>query len=284
MTGYRPTNSGKPPRQKMLLSAILMVGILIGFVTAYLTFDQRYSKNEKKRSSRINQSALTVTTESYSAAQELSSPSQFAVKSDQRQSKGALTAQPRQSNAEKKQMIMSTPTPETITNPEAARDVAAQVMLALSDPDETVRENAVERLEDVKDESINEPLQRALTDIADSVREEAILIMNGIENPEIILPSLVTAIDSGDPGIAEEALDIISEVQTHQAIDLVIEKGLNNDNSEIREEALSKLGDMTDQDFESAEEAQQWWLENKDTFVFEPVYEITFGSMNESLN
>jgi hypothetical protein len=283
MTGYQPTYSGKPPRQKVLLPAVLITGILLGFVAAYLTFNQRNSRHELKGSA-INQSAPVVAIESNSAAQDLLSSSRLAFNSDQRQSESALTTRPRQSNAEKKQMIMPIPTPVTITNPQAPRDVATEVMLALNNPDATARENALEKLKDVNDESINKALQMALSDTSTSVREAAMFIMNNFENPEMILPSLETAIDSGDPEMAKEALDIISEVQTHQAIDLVIEKGLKNNNSEISEEALSELEDMTGQDFDSAEEAQQWWFENKYTFVFEHVYEITFGSKSESLN
>jgi HEAT repeat protein len=275
MTGSRPTHNGKPLRQKVLLPAVLTAGIIIGFAAAYLTFDHRSSGNEQKGSA-INQAAPTAAIEPNSTGHDLSSSSRLALKSNHRQRKSGLTVRSRQSNSGKNQMIMRIPTSESITDPQAARDVAGEVMLALSDPDAAVRESALEKLEEVNDESINEPLQKALNDTNASVREAAMFIMNDFENPEMILPALTAGIDSGDPELAEASLDILSEVQTHQAIDLVIEKGLNSKNSEIREEALSKLEDMTGQEFDSPAEAQKWWLENKDTFVFEPVYGITF--------
>ena len=122
MTGSRPAHNGKPPRQKVLLPAVLTAGIIIGFAAAYLTFDHRSSGNEQKGYA-INQAAPTAAIEPNSTGQDLSSSSRLALKSDHRQRKSGLTVRSRQSNSEKNQMIMRIPTPETITDPRAARDV-----------------------------------------------------------------------------------------------------------------------------------------------------------------
>jgi hypothetical protein len=148
------------------------------------------------------------------------------------------------------------------------RTLIDKVMTALDDPDPEVREEALDALEDVDDEAINQALLKALADENADVREKAMEVMGEIQSPTI-LPSLEQTLVSGDESMGEEALSILEDIPDPRAVDLIIEKGLLNYDSSISQAAFDSLEFITDQEFDSYEQARAWWDANRDTFEFD---------------
>jgi hypothetical protein len=65
------------------------------------------------------------------------------------------------------------------------------------------------------------------------------------------------------------ALEILEEIPDPKTIDIIIETGLLNDDIDIQEDALDILESITDQEFESAQHARDWWNRNWNTFQFD---------------
>ncbi len=142
------------------------------------------------------------------------------------------------------------------------------VMKALDSPSVEVREDTLDALVNIDEDAVNTPLLKAMEDENPDVIEKAMDIMGHIHSPNI-LPSLERAITDRDEDIREQALSILEDVPDPRAIDILIEEGLLNDYWSTREDALDSLGFITDQDFESYEEAREWWDLNRDMFVFD---------------
>jgi hypothetical protein len=142
------------------------------------------------------------------------------------------------------------------------------VMKALDSPSPDVREAVLESLAEVDDEAVNAPLLKAMEDENVEVREEAMDVMERIESPNI-LPSLERALFDSDEDIREQALSVLEDIPDHSAVDILIEKGLQHDDESIRQDTLDSLDFITDQEFESYEQAHEWWELNRDEFVFE---------------
>ena len=146
--------------------------------------------------------------------------------------------------------------------------VLPMVMKALDDESPDIREYALDALMDINDESINEALMKALDDENAEVRDNAIDTMLYIEEPAII-PSLGKAMSDPDPDIREKAIITIEDIPDPRAVDILIDKGLLNENEEIREDALDSIEFITDQEFKDYQEARDWWDKNRDTFEFD---------------
>jgi len=142
------------------------------------------------------------------------------------------------------------------------------VMKALDSPSADVREAVLQALAEVDDEAVNAPLLKAMEDENVEVREEAMDVMEEIESPNI-LPSLELALFDSDEDIREEALSVLEDIPDHRAVDILIEKGLQHDDESIRQDTLDSLEFITDQEFESYEQAHEWWEANRDEFVFD---------------
>ncbi len=164
---------------------------------------------------------------------------------------------------------VSTPAEPSIAI-QAAEKMLAEVMLALDDPDEETRLEALEKLErlsELKTPSMNAPLQKALGDQSPEVREKAMDVMGEIRSPEI-LPSLAAAFAVGDEEIRENVLDILEDIQDPRAVELIIESGMRDSSEGIREAARASLEWLTEMEFASYEEARAWWSANRDSFRF----------------
>ena len=160
--------------------------------------------------------------------------------------------------------VPATPSIDT----QASEKIIAEVMQALENPDDEVRQSALERLGELKVEALNAPLQKALRDASEEVREKAMEVMGEIRSPEII-PSLETALLIGDEQVREGALDILEDIADPRSIDVIIEAGLRDRSDRVREAALNSLEWLTEMEFKSYNEAKSWWSANRDSFVFE---------------
>lgn len=146
--------------------------------------------------------------------------------------------------------------------------VIPAVVKALDDDNPDIREYALDALMEVDDPRINEALLKALDDENVDVRDNALNIMLYISSPNVI-DALAKAITDPDPDIREKAIIVLEDIQDPRTIDILIEKGLLHDDDEIRQDALDSLNFITDQEFQSYEEARAWWDRNRATFSFD---------------
>lgn len=146
--------------------------------------------------------------------------------------------------------------------------VIPAVVKALDDDNPDIREYALDALMEVDDPRINDALLKALDDENVDVRDNALNIMLYISSPNV-LDALAKAINDSDPDIREKAIIIIEDIPDPRTIDILIEKCLLHDDDTIRQDALDSLNFMTDQEFESYEEARAWWDRNRATFKFD---------------
>ncbi len=146
--------------------------------------------------------------------------------------------------------------------------VVPVVVKALDDEDPEIREYALDALMDVDDPSVNQALMKALDDENLDVRDNAVDTMLYIESPSI-LKSLGKAMTDADIDIREKAIITIEDIEHPHSVDILIEKGLLNDDEDIREDALDSIEFITDKEFKDYREARDWWDRNRDTFEFE---------------
>ncbi|MCX7848187.1 MAG: HEAT repeat domain-containing protein [bacterium] len=146
--------------------------------------------------------------------------------------------------------------------------VIPAVIKALDDDNPDIREYALDALMEVDDPRINEALIKALDDENVDVRDNALNVMLYISSPNVI-DALAKAITDPDPDIREKAIIIIEDIEDPRVIDILIEKGLLHDDDNIRQDALDSLNFITDQEFQSYEEARAWWDRNRASFSFD---------------
>lgn len=146
--------------------------------------------------------------------------------------------------------------------------VIPAVVKALDDENPDIREYALDALMEVDDPRINDALLKALDDENVDVRDNALNIMLYISSPSV-LDALAKAITDSDPDIREKAIITIEDIPDPRTIDILIEKGLLHDDDSIRQDALDSLNFITDQEFQSYEEARAWWDRNRATFKFD---------------
>jgi hypothetical protein len=196
-------------------------------------------------------------------------PRQSGEKKERPQTGDARVQKGAKKQAKGAQGALSKETPApTPVDAQASEKIIAEVMQALDNPDDEVRQSALERLEELKVESLNAPLQKALRDASEEVREKAMEVMGEIRSPEII-PSLETALSIGDEQMRESALDILEDIEDPRSIDAIIESGFKDTSASIREAAFNSLEWLTEMEFRSYEEAKSWWSANRDSFKFQ---------------
>jgi len=142
------------------------------------------------------------------------------------------------------------------------------VVKALGDESDDIRERALDALEDLDDPKINEALSKALDDENEDIRESAMRVMSWNSTPSVV-DSLGKALVDPSPDIREDAIIILEGIADRKVVDVLIDKGMLNDNDTIRENALESLNFLTDQDFENYEQARSWWDKNREAYNFD---------------
>ena len=136
--------------------------------------------------------------------------------------------------------------------------VVPAVEQALADEDMQIREDAVDSLLMIHDEAINQALLTALKDPEEGVRETALDVMITQSEPHL-LPLLDTMLDFDDTGMRVEAIGILEDIPAPGGIELLINKGLLNDADDVRAAAKEALEDLSGRSFSSPEAWATWW-------------------------
>ncbi|MBO7448100.1 HEAT repeat domain-containing protein [bacterium] len=149
-----------------------------------------------------------------------------------------------------------------------SEEVVPIVVKALDDPEPDLRLVSLDALMDVKSASINDALQKAMKDESEEVREGVMDLLFISENPAA-LPTIKTAFTDSSPAIREGALMCIEDIRDKGAVDILIYDGMLSDYEDVREASKEALEFITDEEFETYDEAKAWWNKNRDSFEFD---------------
>jgi hypothetical protein len=174
-------------------------------------------------------------------------------------------------------------------------DVVGIVVKALNEENEEIRLAAVELLEEFESEIIVPAVEKALDDKNVEIRETAVnallnvdspdatnLLVKGVndrtpevreavfdvldERPAKIKESVFEkAIHSKHTDVRERVVEMIVDIPSHKVMDILI-SGMKTDNEEMREEVANVISFFVSEDFETHDEAKEWWEQNKDNF------------------
>ena len=167
-------------------------------------------------------------------------------------------------NASAEEKLAAIRSLENIDDP----DVVYPVMLAMADQDPDLRKAALEVLRDMESEAFNEAFLAGLEDDHQEVTEKVMDILADSDSSSI-LPSLEHAVNDSDEQVQKTAISTLEDIYDAGAVDILIETGLHSDNEAIRNEIFDSLEFITDQRFESYQDAKIWWELNRDTFEFD---------------
>ncbi|MBO4554034.1 HEAT repeat domain-containing protein [bacterium] len=149
-----------------------------------------------------------------------------------------------------------------------SEEVVPIVVKALDDPEPDLRLVSLDALMDVKSASINDALQKAMKDESEEVREGVMDLLFISENPAA-LPTIKTAFSDSSPAIREGALMCIEDIRDKGAVDILIYDGMLSNYEDVREASKEALEFITDEEFETYDEAKAWWNKNRDSFEFD---------------
>ncbi len=149
-----------------------------------------------------------------------------------------------------------------------SEEVVPIVVKALDDPEPDLRLVSLDALMDVKSASINDALQKAMKDESEEVREGVMDLLFISENPAA-LPTIKTAMSDTSESVREGALQCIEDIPDKGAVDILVYDGLLSDYEDVREASKEALEFLTDEEFETYDEAKAWWNKNRDSFEFD---------------
>lgn len=149
-----------------------------------------------------------------------------------------------------------------------SEEVVPIVIKALDDPEPDLRLFALDALMDVKSANINDALQKAMKDENEEVREGVMDLLFIAENPAA-LPTIKMAFSDPSPEIREGALTCIEDIRDKGAVDILIYDGMLSDYEDVREASKEALEFITDEEFETYDEAKAWWNKNRNSFEFD---------------
>ena len=71
------------------------------------------------------------------------------------------------------------------------------------------------------------------------------------------------------PSVREGALQCIEDIPDKGAVDILVYDGLLSDYEDVREASKEALEFITDEEFETYDEAKAWWTKNRASFDFD---------------
>ena len=143
-------------------------------------------------------------------------------------------------------------------------DVLGAVSRAMEDQDEQTRETAVSALTSIEDARVNELLVKALSDSSENVRAKALEVAEE-QGSKVSLDVLKAGIASAHPEVKERTVMILTGLSNPDAVDVLI-LGLKDTDPEFRGEINFATEFLISKEFESYEEAEKWWRENRNNF------------------
>lgn len=135
---------------------------------------------------------------------------------------------------------------------------------AMNDPNEEVRLAAVEALDDIESPEVSGILAKGIADDSEDVRDAVFFLLSDKDSgtKEAILEE---AIKSTYPDVREKVPDLAIDAPSHKTMELLI-SAMKDEDEDFREEIKSVISFFLSEDFETYEEAKDWWDKNKDLY------------------
>jgi HEAT repeat protein len=143
-------------------------------------------------------------------------------------------------------------------------DVLDAISRAMDDQDEQTREVAVSGLASIEDKRVNKLLIKALSDNSENVRASALEVVEQ-QGRNVSVDVLKAGIASVHTEVKERTVTILTDLSTHNAVDVLI-LGLKDTDPELHREINFATEFLISKEFESYEEAEKWWRENRNKF------------------
>lgn len=144
-------------------------------------------------------------------------------------------------------------------------EILPVVAQALKSGDEQTREYALLPLSNVNDPRVSELLVQALEDTSEDVRATALEVAEDHEEQSIKLSVMEKGIICPYPDVKEATISMLEDRADHRAVEILI-VGLKDSDSYFHELVNEALDFLIDKEFETYEQAQSWWLANKDNY------------------
>ena len=135
---------------------------------------------------------------------------------------------------------------------------------ALKDTEPRVRQAAIEACNPLTDPAVVNILAGGLADESEEVRASSMEVASQKE-PDIRLPVLKASITSQYEDVKEGAVSSLIEIDNPDAVDILI-TGLKDPNPDFRESVKSAINFLISQEFDTYDQAQNWWNANRNKF------------------
>jgi hypothetical protein len=143
-------------------------------------------------------------------------------------------------------------------------EIIPVVEKAMGDPEPAIRQKAIEACAHITDPEVGDILKMALEDEREDVRAAAISI-SAQKDPAIRLPILEAGITSQHTDVKAGAVTELMTTSSPAAFDILI-TALNDPDPEFHYTVKSTINFLVSQEFETYDQAKQWWDTNRQNF------------------
>ena len=143
-------------------------------------------------------------------------------------------------------------------------EILPVITQALKSSDEQTREYALRPLSNINDPKVGQLLVQALDDTSEDVRSAALEIAEDQEE-HIKLNVMEKGITSPYNDVKEAVISMLEDKADRKAVDILI-MGLKNSDDNSRQLINEALDFLIEKEFETYQEAQSWWLANKNNY------------------
>jgi len=151
------------------------------------------------------------------------------------------------------------------------KEVFSTLRKAFEDSSEEIRIAAIDIIDDVDipggDPEEADILLKAVNDPSENVRSAA---LNAIDNKSAYDLEIIgeDAIKSNYPEVKESILESLADTPSVRGVEIIIE-GLKDQDPDFRSDVIDELELITDQSFNSYDDARKWWDQHQNEFLEE---------------
>ena len=135
---------------------------------------------------------------------------------------------------------------------------------ALKDSELEVRQSEIQACTAITDPAVENVLLTAIADSSAEVRTHAIQVA-GHKRPAVRMSVLKAGITSQYGDVKEGTVSSLIDASSPAAMDILI-IGLKDSNPDFRNEVKSEINFLISQEFDSYDQAQKWWDDNRSKF------------------
>jgi HEAT repeats len=144
-------------------------------------------------------------------------------------------------------------------------EIIPVVEKAMNDADPAIRQKAVDACAHITDPAVSDIIKMALQDETEDVRAAAVKFLTEQKDPAIRLPVLEAGMASQFDDVKAGAATELMNTGSPAAVDILL-TGLKDPDPEFQYNIKSMLNFKFGQEFETYDQAKQWWNENRQNY------------------